>query len=79
MAGPSSLNVLSVDLRSFSTGLNIFANHLKTHLIRRILDRARTFEFVLHFVKCDTVAVPPTQIYYHVVHGNTICNAIKAL
>ena len=31
-------------------------------------DRARTFEFVLHFVGCDTVTVSPNQIiiiYYY--------------
>ena len=27
-----------------------------------ILNRARTFEFILHFVKRGTVALPPTQI-----------------
>ena len=29
---------------------------------RHILDRARSFVFVLNFVKCDPVVVPPTQI-----------------
>ena len=39
---------------------------------RRILDRARTFEFVLHFVKCDTVAVSPTQIIIIIIIMNVV-------
>ena len=59
MAGPGSWNVLSVGLRSSSLSLNMFAKHLKTHLYGLAYSRqARTFEFVLHFVKCDTVLKP---------------------
>ena len=36
----------------------------------RILDRTRTFEFVLHSVKCETVAVSPTQIIIIITPGN---------
>ena len=34
VTGPSSWNVLPVDLRSSSSGLDTFAKHLKTHLFR---------------------------------------------
>ena len=64
VAGPSSWNALPVDLRSSSFGLDTFAKHLKTHLfgLACTQDRARTFEFVSHFVECDTVTVSPNQI-----------------
>ena len=71
VAGLSSWNVLPVDLRPSSFGLETFAKHLKTHLFGltycRTLDRARTFEFVLHFVKYDTVTVSPNQIIIIIV------------
>ena len=55
-----SWNVLPVELRSSSSGLDTFAKHLKKQIClgKRNHDRARTFKFVLHFVKCDTVTVP---------------------
>ena len=65
VAGLSSWNALPVDLRSSSFGLDTFAKHLKTHifgLAYHTHDRARTFEFVSHFVECDTVTVSPNQI-----------------
>ena len=65
VADPSSWNALPVGLRSSSFGLDTFAKHLKTHLFGlayRTHDRAHTFEFVLHFVECDTVTVSPNLI-----------------
>ena len=63
VAGPSSWNALPVGLRSSSFGLDTFAKHLKTHLFGLAYSRQDThFEFVLHFVRCDTVRVSPNQI-----------------
>ena len=63
VAGPSSWNALPVSLRSSSFSLDMFAKHLKTHLFGVAYSRqARTFEFVLYFVGCDTVTVSPNQI-----------------
>ena len=66
VAGLSSCNALPVGLRSSSFDLDTFVKHLKTHLhlylVQRTHDRARTVEYVLHFVGCDTVTVPPNQI-----------------
>ena len=62
MAGPSSWNVLSVGLKSSTFSLDTFAKHLKhIYVVWRTHDRARTFEFVLYFVGCDTVTVSPSQ------------------
>ena len=61
VASPSSWNTLPVGLRSSSFGLDTLAKHLKTHLFG-LAYRAHTFEFVLHFVRCDTVTVSPNQI-----------------
>ena len=65
VAGPSNWNALPVDLRSSSFGLDTFAKNLKNtsiDLVQHTHDRARTFEFVSHFVECDTVTVSPNQI-----------------
>ena len=70
MTGPSSWNVLLVDLRSSSCGWDTIWDTIwdrdtsaKHSCVGRcIIDRARIFEFVLHLVKCDTLAVPSTQI-----------------
>ena len=80
MAGPSSWNVLPVDLRSSSSGLDTFAKHLKhIFLGRRILDKARIFEFILHLVVCDTVAVSTTQIIIIIIIDDRIpVSAIRA-
>ena len=42
VAGPSSWNVLSADLRSSSSYLDTFAKHLKTHLFREACPRQGT-------------------------------------
>ena len=69
MAGPSSWNVLPVGLRSSSFGLDAFAKHLKhICLVKRTHDKARTFEFVLQFVGCDTVIVSPNQIIIIIIN-----------
>ena len=66
VAGPSSWNALPVGLRSSSFDLDTFAKHLKhIYLVKRTHDRARTFEFVLHFVECDTVTVTKPDYYYY--------------
>ena len=63
VAGFSSWNVLPVDLRSSLSGLTTFTKPLKTRLFGKpIFDRAYSFDFVVHVVKCDTVAVLPIQI-----------------
>ena len=49
MARPSSWNILPVDLRSSSSGLNTFAKHLKTHVFRDAYPRQGT-----HFWVCIT-------------------------
>ena len=69
VAGPSSWNALPVGLRSSFFGLDTFAKHLKTHLfgLAYTHDRARTFEYALHFVGCDTVTVSPNQIIIIVI------------
>ena len=57
MAGPKCWNKLPVGLRNLSVGPETFAKHLKTHLfIAGFSDKARTFEFVLHFVGCVTMS-----------------------
>ena len=69
VAGPSSWNALPVDLRSSSFGLDTFAKHLKhIYLVLHTHDRVRTFEFVSHFVECDTVTVSPNQIIIIIIH-----------
>ena len=52
---------MPIDLRSSSFGLDTFAKHLKTHLFGLAYSR-QSFEFVSHFVECDTVTVSPNQI-----------------
>ena len=70
VAGPSSWNALPVDLRSSSFGLDTFAKHLKTHLFGLAYSRQSThFEFVSHFVECDTVTVSPNQIIIIIIYN----------
>ena len=62
---PSSWTVLAVGLRSSSSGLDTFAQHLKhISMVQRIHAWARTFEFVFYFVGFYTVTVYPNQIIF---------------
>ena len=55
--GLKCLNKLPVGLRDLSVGPETFARRLKTNLFRvGFSDKARTFEFVLHFVGCVTMS-----------------------
>ena len=68
MAGPSNWNVLPVGLRSSSFGIDTFAKQLKTHLFGLAYSRqGMHFEFVLHFVGCDTVTVLPNQSIINII------------
>ena len=40
---------------------------------------ARTFEYVLHFVRCDTVTVSPNQIIIIIINNNMISPAKHSL
>ena len=48
-----------------------FAEHLNSHLIGLVIlkTRARTFEFLSHFVECDTVTVSPNQTIIILIIG----------
>ena len=43
------------------------------------LDRARTFEYVLHFVGCDTVTVSPNQIIIIIIKLYAATNIILSI
>ena len=59
VAGPRN-DFAMLSLRSSSFGLDTFAKYLKTHLLGLAYSRTgHSFEFVLHFVECDTVTVSP--------------------